>query len=154
MRKQWMLEALKEAEHAFEKDEVPVGAILVLNGQKIASAHNLTIVSCNALAHAEHLVIQEGMKLLKTPYLEKCDLYVTLEPCAFCAGAIALSRVSRLFFGAYDPKTGFIEHNGKILSWTHHNPQIIGGVEEKACAELLSRFFRKIRLCKGLSAPT
>lgn len=142
-----MDEALLEAKKALLKDEVPVGAIIVKDQKIIARAHNLTKSLKDATAHAEVLVIKEACQILKTPYLEGCWLYVTLEPCCMCAGAISLSRVQKLYYGAYDPKGGAIDHGPHFFNQNtcHHVPEVISGVKEFQCFKLLKDFFNQKR---------
>ncbi len=141
----YMLHAISLAELAINNDEVPVGAVLVNNEQIIAQAHNTCKANNHSLQHAEMLVIQQAIENLKTPYLNTCTLYVTLEPCPMCAAAIAQARVGKVIFGAYDPKSGGIEHGPQIFKHSHFCPQVIGGVLESNCAELLKIFFFKKR---------
>lgn len=136
-------EALKEAYKA--SGEVPIGAVLVYQNKIVARAHNLVETEGCALNHAEFLCLQEGSKILKTKYLTECDLYVTLEPCAMCAGAIALSRIRRVYFGAYDPKGGFVDNNARIFDHTLHKPEIYGGIMANECSSLLSEYFKGLR---------
>jgi len=139
--------ALDKAKEASTQGEVPVGAVLVQNEQLIATAYNRVIHHKDACAHAELLVLRQAMHVLSTPYLENCDLYVTLEPCAMCAGAIAWARLRRLYFGAYDPKSGGVEHGARVFDHptSHHKPEIVGGVQEKFCTSLLQDFFAQRR---------
>lgn len=141
--------AIERARAAPEQGEVPIGAVLVdsVSGAVIASAHNLTEQLLDPTAHAEMLVIREAARKLKRQRLSECDLYVTLEPCPMCAQAIAFARLRRVYFGAYDPKGGGIEHGAKIFGQPtcHHKPEVIGGVEESACGELLKAFFASRR---------
>ena len=141
----YMYQALKLAKHAVHHDEVPVGAILVANEHIIAQTHNQCVVDQNSLHHAEMLAIHQGITHLQTPYLNECTLYVTLEPCPMCAAALAQARIGKLIFGAYDPKIGGIEHGPKIFDHSHHQPEIIGGVLEQECADLLIKFFKEKR---------
>ena len=141
----YMRQALHLAKHAIHHDEVPVGAILVLNDHIIAQTHNQCVMDCNSLHHAEMLAINQGIAHLQTPYLNECTLYVTLEPCPMCAAALAQARIGKLVFGAYDPKTGGVEHGPKIFDHSHYKPEIIGGVLENECSELLSNFFKEKR---------
>ena len=144
----WMKQALAQAEKAAKKGEVPVGAVIVYDQQVIAEAHNLVKTTCDPTAHAEILVIRQASAHLKTSYLTQCRLYVTLEPCAMCAQAIALSRLSQVFFGAYDPKGGAIDHGVRLFESPscHHKPDLLfGGFHETTCQELLRGFFRKLR---------
>ena len=143
-----MEKALDQAKKAFEVQEVPIGAVIIHNGQVIAQAHNLCIALKNPLAHAEALVIQQALLCLNHPYLEGCDLYVTLEPCAYCAGAIALTRIRRLFFGAYDPKGGGVEHGSRIFDHSLYKPEVYGGVNEGESSLLIKDFFHFKRRCQ------
>jgi tRNA(adenine34) deaminase len=128
-------------------NEVPVGAIVSINNKIIATAHNQVEETQNPTAHAEFLALTAAAQARGSKYLENCTLTVTLEPCVFCAGAIAAFRVQKLIFGAYDPKSGAIEHGPRVFSHptTHHKPEIIGGVQETACRELLENFFKTKR---------
>ena len=143
-----MLLALAEAEAAAAGGEVPVGAVLVDNeGRVLAAAGNRVETDRDPTAHAEMLVLRAGAAQLSAKHLAECDLYVTLEPCAMCAAAIALARLRRLYFGAYDPKGGAIEHGPRLFDQptTHHRPEVYGGIEERRAAELLRTFFRERR---------
>jgi tRNA(adenine34) deaminase len=140
--------ALAEAEAAAARGEVPVGAVLLdPEGVVIASAGNRVETDRDPTAHAEMLVLRAGAARLGVPRLVECDLYVTLEPCAMCAAAIGLARLRRLYFGAYDPKGGAVEHGPRIFDQptTNHRPDIYGGIEERRAAELLRTFFRQRR---------
>ncbi len=141
--------ALEQAEKAFACDEVPVGAVIVdsLSGEIIAAAHNEMETRQDATAHAELLAIRQACAKKGQSRLEDCDLYVTLEPCPMCAQAISFARLRRLYFGAYDPKGGGVDHGAKVFnaSSCHHVPEIIGGLEEQKCAQLLRDFFEKKR---------
>ena len=140
--------ALAEAERAGERGEVPVGAVLVdAGGAVLASAGNRTEERADPTAHAEMLVLRDAAAQRGRPRLEECDLYVTLEPCAMCAAAIALARVRRLYFGAYDPKGGAVEHGPRFFQQPtcHHRPEVYGGIDEARGAELLRRFFKERR---------
>jgi tRNA(adenine34) deaminase len=140
-----MHEALRQAQKAFDKGEVPIGAIIVFQKQIIAAAHNLCLRLNDATAHAEVLAIRQALQHLGQPYLLNCDMYVTLEPCSQCAGALALSRIKRVYFGAYDPKGGGVEHGAKVFKYSLHKPEIIGGVYEEQSDYLLKSFFQKKR---------
>ncbi|HEU5046350.1 MAG TPA: nucleoside deaminase [Rickettsiales bacterium] len=137
--------AFAQAQLAAQAGEVPVGAVVVdsISGQVLAQAHNLTECQQDPTAHAEMLVLREACRLLGTPRLPSCDLYVTLEPCPMCAQAISFARIRRLYFGAYDPKGGGVENGARIFHQAscHHAPEVIGGMEETACAQLLKTFF-------------
>jgi len=140
--------ALAEAERAGERGEVPVGAVLVdAGGAVLASAGNRTEERADPTAHAEMLVLRDAAAQRGRPRLEECDLYVTLEPCAMCAAAIAFARVRRLYFGAYDPKGGAVEHGPRFFQQPtcHHRPEVYGGIDEARAGELLRRFFRERR---------
>lgn len=144
-----MSEALKEAESAVTAGEVPIGAVLVdgKTGAIVARAHNLTETNCDPTAHAEILAIRMRCEALQTPRLPDHDLYVTLEPCAMCAAAIAGARLRRVYFGAYDAKGGGVEHGPRIFtqSTTNHTPEVYGGIDEDAAAKLLQDFFKTRR---------
>ena len=140
--------ALAEAERAGERGEVPVGAVLVdAGGAVLASAGNRSEERADPTAHAEMLVLRDAAARRGRPRLEDCDLYVTLEPCAMCAAAISFARVRRLYFGAYDPKGGAVEHGPRFFQQPtcHHRPEIYGGIDEARAGELLRRFFRERR---------
>jgi tRNA(adenine34) deaminase len=143
-----MVLALAEAEAAAARGEVPVGAVLVDGeGCVLAAAGNRVEADQDPTAHAEMLVLRAGAARLGAKQLPDCDLYVTLEPCAMCAAAIALAHLRRLYFGAYDPKRGAVEHGPRLFDQptTHHRPEIYGGIEERKAGELLRNFFRDRR---------
>lgn len=144
----WMEEALTQAHKAFQQGEVPVGAVVVYEGKIIAASGNQTESPPNPLGHAEILALKQASEVLKTNKLIDCDLYVTLEPCPMCAGAISLARIRRLYFGAYDPKSGGVEHGARVFEHPtcHHKPEVIGGILEGECAGLLQSFFLDKRL--------
>ncbi len=133
----FMKKALQEAETAFEKGEVPIGAIIVVKDRIIARAHNLTEQLHDVTAHAEMQAITAAANFLGGKYLRNCTLYVTLEPCQMCAGALFWSQISKIVFGAYDPQRGFSAMGGQL----HPKATISGGVLEEECSELLKRFF-------------
>lgn len=140
-----MAHALAEAEQAGARGEVPVGAVLVdPEGRTLAAAGNRGEAERDPTAHAEMLVLREGAARLGRSRLDGCDLYVTLEPCPMCAAAIGLAHVRRLYFGAYDPKGGGVEHGARIFDQptAHHRPEVYGGIEERRAAALLRAFFR------------
>ena len=139
-----MARALAEAAAAAERGDVPVGAALVdPAGKIVAAAGNRVERDLDPTAHAEMLVLRAGAARLGVKRLAGCDLYVTLEPCPMCAAAIGLAHVSRLYFGAYDPKGGGVEHGPRIFDQPtcQHRPQVYGGIAERASGELLRRFF-------------
>ena len=140
--------ALAEADAAAARGDVPVGAVLVDGeGGVLAAAGNRVEADHDPTAHAEMLVLRAGAARLGAARLAECDLYVTLEPCAMCAAAIALARLRRLYFGAYDPKGGAVEHGPRLFDQpaTHHRPEIYGGIEEGRAGELLRSFFQTRR---------
>lgn len=141
--------AIHQAEKAYAQDEVPVGAVIVdsLSGDIIAVAHNEMEQQKDPTAHAEMLAIRRAIVSKGEGRLRDCDLYVTLEPCPMCAQAISFARIRRLYFGAYDSKGGGVDHGAKIFnaSSCHHSPEVIGGLEEKECAQLLKKFFENKR---------
>ena len=143
--------ALREAEKAFDLNEVPIGCVIVRNDQIIAKGHNLTEQLRDATAHAEMMAITSASASLESRYLTDTTLYVTIEPCSMCAGAIVLSRISRLVFGAYDAKAGACGTLYHITEDTRLNHQVhtIGGVMDRECAALVQEYFRKMRI-----APT
>ena len=142
-----MFRALEAASQAGGNGDVPVGAVIVKDGKIIATASNRVERDTDPTAHAELLAIRQASKALGDVRLVNCDLYVTLEPCAMCAQALAHARVRRLYFGAYDPKGGGVEHGAKIFdhSTCHHKPEVYGGIEEEKCTVLLKTFFQKLR---------
>ena len=146
MKREFMKEALAEAKKAKTKGEVPVGAVIVKNGKIIARGHNLREEKQNALSHAEIECINMACKVLGTWRLEGCKMYVTLEPCPMCTGAIINSRISTLVFGAFDSKAGCIDSVINLCDYPfNHKPEIYGGIMEDECKEILSEFFDKIR---------
>lgn len=141
----FMREALKEAQQAFAKGEVPVGAVIACNQRIIARAHNLTEMLTDVTAHAEMQAFTAASSHLGSKYLDGCTLYVTLEPCVMCAGAAYWTQISRIVFGAYDPKKGFTLVDKKLL---HPKTELVSGVMETQCAALLQDFFRSKRKIK------
>jgi tRNA(Arg) A34 adenosine deaminase TadA len=140
-----MERALAEAERAAARGEVPVGAVLVdgKSGAVLAACGNRVAELTDPTAHAELLAIREAASARGTARLEDCDLYVTLEPCAMCTAAISFARLRRLYFGAYDPKGGAVEHGPRFFAQPtcHHRPEIYGGIDEARAAALLQKFF-------------
>ncbi|MBQ4874634.1 MAG: nucleoside deaminase [Rickettsiaceae bacterium H1] len=139
--------ALQEAKMAMQNGEVPVGVVIVRSDKVISQSGNLINLSNDATAHAELVAIKNAHSKLQSRFLVDCDIYTTLEPCVMCSGAISLARIRRLYFGAYDVKTGAIYNGPKVLnnSSCHHKPEIYGGFMEKECSQLLSEFFQGIR---------
>ena len=143
----FMQEALKEAQLAFDKGEVPIGAVIVYQNEIIARAHNLRETTQNALTHAESMAIQEACKKIGSWRLEETTLYVTLEPCPMCAGAILQSRVPRVVYGARDIKAGCVDSLYRLLndSRFNHECAVTEGVMADECGAILSTFFRELR---------
>ncbi|MES2444962.1 MAG: nucleoside deaminase [Pseudomonadota bacterium] len=142
-----MRAALDAARAAAEAGEVPVGAVLVRGGEIVAAAGNAPRGLADPTAHAEMRVIREGARLLGRERLEDCDLWVTLEPCAMCAGAIAHARIARLYYGAPDPKGGAVEHGPRLFAQPtcHHRPEVYPGIGETEAGALLRGFFKARR---------
>jgi len=138
-KEQYMRAALAEANKAFARQEVPIGAVVVCNDMIIARAHNLTETLKDPTAHAEMQAITAATNWLGGKYLTDCTIYVTLEPCAMCAGAIGWSQASALVYGASDEKKGFSKVSDSLL---HSKTSVERGVLEKECRELLTRFFK------------
>ena len=139
----FMALALGEAEAAGERGEIPIGAVIVCDGEVIAAAGNRTRELADVTAHAEVLAIRAAAERLGTERLTGCDLYVTLEPCTLCAAAISFARLRRLYYGAGDPKGGGVEHGVRFFHAVtcHHAPEVYSGIGETAAAALLRRFF-------------
>ncbi|GJM03809.1 MAG: tRNA-specific adenosine deaminase [Rhodomicrobium sp.] len=140
--------ALEEAKIAADLGEVPVGAVIVsAEGRLLAQAGNRIVTQSDPTAHAEILAIRAAALVLGSERLTGCDLYVTLEPCTMCAGALSFARVRRLYFGCADPKGGGVEHGACFFDQPtcHHAPEVYGGIEDVAAAKLLKEFFRARR---------
>ncbi len=139
--------ALKAAETARKAGEVPIGSVIVLNGEVIATAGNRTLADRDPTAHAEILAIRQATAVVGSERLIDCDLYVTLEPCTMCAGAISLARLRRLYYGAADPKGGAVESGVRFFasSTCHHTPEVYSGLGEREAAALLREFFKARR---------
>jgi tRNA(adenine34) deaminase len=142
-----MREALKEACKASRKGEVPVGAVVVKSGKVIARGHNVTEGKECALRHAEMVVLEKASRKMGGWRLEDCDLYVTLEPCTMCAGAMVLSRIRTLVYGTADPKAGAVDSTAKVLdnAKLNHRVRVERGILIKECSSILSGFFRDLR---------
>jgi tRNA(adenine34) deaminase len=143
----FMEKALEEARAAGGRGEVPVGCVVVRDGKVVASAGNRTLADFDPTAHAEIIAIRSACAALGTERLSDCDLYVTLEPCAMCAGAVAFARIRRLYFGAADPKGGAVDNGVKFFASPscHHRPEIYGGLAEAEASALLKGFFQDKR---------
>ena len=133
--------ALQEAENAREKDEVPVGCIVVFKDRIIARAHNLTETLNDVTAHAEMQAITSAANFLGGKYLQNCTMYITLEPCVMCAGALAWSQISKVVIGARDEQRGFINKNLSL----HPKTEIVSGIMENECSQIVKDFFRNKR---------
>lgn len=147
MNNPYMMQAIIEARKAFELGEVPVGAVIVCDGRIIARAYNLRETSNQAIAHAETLAIQKACSKMGSWRLDDCDLYVTLEPCPMCAGAIINARIKSVYYGAYDSKGGAC---GSVVDLFkkgsfNHSPIVYSGIMEEECETLLKEFFSKLR---------
>lgn len=144
--------AIEEAKKAGDIGEVPIGAVIVKNDEIIARAHNLRESKKDPTAHAEYLAIQKASKFLNSWRLEECQLYVTLEPCVMCAGAIVMSRIPQVIYGAKDPKGGCAGSLMDLLQEPrfNHRAQVERGVMEEACSQLLTEFFKNIRKKKKI----
>ncbi|MGU3359322.1 nucleoside deaminase [Methylobacterium sp. M6A4_1b] len=143
-----MSRAFAQARLAAGEGEVPVGAVVVKDGAVVAVAHNRPRALRDPTAHAEILAIRAACRALDDERLSGCDLYVTLEPCAMCAGAIAFARIRRLYFAAPDPKGGAVEHGPRFFNQPtcHHSPEVYGGLREREAADLLRAFFAERRV--------
>jgi tRNA(adenine34) deaminase len=135
--------ALAQARAAAADGEVPVGCVVVRDGEVIARAHNRTLADHDPTAHAEMLALRAAAAALGTERLIGCDVYVTLEPCTMCAGALSFSRIRRLYYGAADPKGGAVDNGVRFFASPscHHRPEVYGGIAEQEAAELLRDFF-------------
>ncbi len=151
MEEKFMKEALKEAKKAYDKLEVPVGVVIVNNGKIIARAHNVKEEKQDTTRHAEIIAIQKASKKLNNWRLTNCEMYVTLEPCSMCAGALIQSRIKKVYIGTMDPKTGAC---GSVLNLLedftfNHKVEIETGILQKECEELLKNFFKELRKIKN-----
>lgn len=143
----FMDEAYIEAEKAKRHDEVPIGAVVVRDGKIISRGRNMREKKQNALLHAEIVAINKACKKLGSWRLDDCELYVTLEPCPMCAGAILNARISKVVFGAYDKESGYVQSNGQLFSGPtlNHKCKFEGGVEAEKCSKILQDFFKSKR---------
>jgi tRNA(adenine34) deaminase len=142
-----MRRALQEAQAAAADGEVPVGAVVTRGSAVVASGRNRMRLDADPTAHAEMVAMRAAAALLGTPRLDGCDLWVTLEPCAMCAGAMALARIGRLYFAAPDPKGGAVLHGPRLFAQPtcHHAPEVYSGIGEEEAGEMLRAFFRERR---------
>jgi tRNA(adenine34) deaminase len=139
--------ALDEACTASDAGEVPIGAVIVRNGEVIATAHNMTRRPPDPTGHAELLAIRRAAEALGNERLDGCELWVTLEPCAMCAGAISHARIARLYYAAPDPKGGAVEHGARVFEQAQclHRPEVYSGMGEREAANVLREFFKQRR---------
>lgn len=151
MPEKFMKEALKEAKKAYEKDEVPVGAVIVKDGKIIARAHNLKETKLDTTCHAEILAIKKASRKLNSWRLENCEMYVTLEPCSMCAGALIQSRIKKVYIGTMDYKTGACGSVFNLLEdYTfNHKVECETGILSKECEKILQDFFKELRKKKN-----
>lgn len=142
-----MQQALAQARAAAALGEVPVGAVVVKDGAVIATGHNRTRCDADPTAHAELVAIREAARVLGSERLTGCELYVTLEPCPMCAGAIAHARIARLHYGAADPKGGAVDHGARVFDHPQclHRPEVVSGLGEGEAGDLLRTFFQERR---------
>ena len=143
----FMRAAIREAHKAKDKDEVPIGAVIVINDKIVARGYNYTENANIATRHAEIIAIEKACKKLKSWRLDGAEIYITLEPCAMCAGAIANARIKRAVFGAYEKKSGCAVSKFPVLtdSGLNHSVEFTGGIEEEICSNLLSEYFKEKR---------
>ena len=142
----FMKEALKEAKKAYKKEEIPVGAVIVKNGEIIAKAHNLRESKCSSISHAEILAIEKANKKLNAWRLENCEMYITLEPCMMCMGAIINSRIKKIYIGTMDPKTGSCKSVINIDNYKfNHVVEVETGILKEECEYILKEFFKMLR---------
>jgi tRNA(adenine34) deaminase len=148
----FLREALARADEARRRGEVPIGAVVVRDGEILAEGYNLREAWHDPTAHAELIAIRRAADRLGSWHLDGCTVYVTLEPCAMCAGAMVLARIERCVFGCSDPKGGFLGTLGDLSAWPglNHRFEVVAGVEEQACRERLQGFFRDLRSKKKL----
>lgn len=146
MDKKFMYEALEEARLAAQENEVPVGAVIVKNGEIIARGRNMREKKQNALSHAEIEAINNACKKIASWHLDDCEMYVTLEPCPMCTGAIINARIKTVIFGGYDLKAGCMDSIINLCDYPfNHKPEIYGGILEDECTEILQKFFKNLR---------
>lgn len=153
MLEKYMRLALEQARKAEKKDEVPIGAIIVKDNKVIAKAYNKMEKTQRATAHAEILCIEKACKKLKSWRLDDCVMFSTLEPCPMCAGAIVNARISKVVFGAYEPKSGSAESKFKVLtdSGLNHKTEFVGGVLQEDCSSIIKNYFKYKRKEKTLT---
>ena len=150
-QKKFMRVAIKQALKAKELDEVPIGAVIVVDGKIVAKAHNLMEKTQIATAHAEILAINKACKKLKSWRLDNAEMFITIEPCAMCAGAIANARIKKVYFGAHESKSGCAVSKYPVLSdnGLNHTTEFVGGIEQEECANLIKNYFKAKRIKKA-----
>ena len=143
----FMKEAIKEAKKAELIDEVPIGCVVVKDGKVVSHGHNIRETKQNPIGHAEMVAIAKASKKLKSWRLDGCDIYITLEPCIMCSGAIIQSRIKHIYFGAFDPKGGALGSSINVLEANNinHHPEVTSGVLQDECALLLTNYFKNKR---------
>ncbi|MBO4242108.1 MAG: nucleoside deaminase [Clostridiales bacterium] len=147
-KEKFMRKALKEAQKGFEKDECPIGCVIVRDGKVLVRAHNKKLSKNNPILHAEVVAIDKACKKIGDWRLNDCDMYVTLEPCTMCSGAIVQARIRKVYFGAYEPKSGAVVSCNDIFNVEHghnHKVEFEGGILEEECGALMKAFFKKLR---------
>ena len=151
MQEKFMKLAVRQALIAKEKDEVPIGAVIVKDGNVVARAHNLMEKTQLATAHAEILAINKACKKLKSWRLDGAEIYITVEPCAMCAGAIVNARISKVYFGAYENKSGCAQSKYPVLTdnGLNHSTEFVGGVMQDVCANIIKKYFKEKRAKKS-----
>ena len=143
-----MKEALKQAKKGFDKGECPIGCVIVKDGKVLVRAHNMKLSKCNPILHAEVVAIDKACRKIGDWRLNDCDMYVTLEPCTMCSGAIVQSRIRKVYFGAYEPKSGAVCSCNDIFNVEHghnHKVEFEGGILEEECGALMKAFFKMLR---------
>ena len=143
----FMKEAIKEAKKAELIDEVPIGCVVVKDGKIISRGHNIRETKQNPIGHAEMVAITKASKKLNSWRLDGCDIYITLEPCIMCSGAIIQSRIRHIYFGAFDPKGGALSSSINVLEAENinHHPEVTSGILQKECSSLLTNYFKNKR---------
>lgn len=147
-KERFMKEALKQAKKGFDKGECPIGCVIVKDGKVIVRSHNQKLAKCNPLLHAEVVAIDKACRKTGDWRLNDCDMYVTLEPCTMCSGAIIQSRIRKVYFGAYEPKSGAVCSCNDIFNVEHghnHKVEFEGGILEEECSLLMKAFFKNLR---------
>ena len=147
-KERFMKEALKQAKKGFDKGECPIGCVIVKDGKILVRSHNQKLAKCNPLLHAEVVAIDKACRKTGDWRLNDCDMYVTLEPCTMCSGAIIQSRIRKVYFGAYEPKSGAVCSCNDIFNVEHghnHKVEFEGGILEEECSLLMKAFFKNLR---------